>query len=344
MARFPLAEWVPLPENATQKFLKPTQFIVHTAVDHPGPTNLWRFFARTDVTVESHWWLRMDGRLEQFIDTDVQAHANLYGNSRALSVETEDEGDPAHTPWTPAQVDALVKLLVFVHKEHGIPLEIMPNWQAPGVGWHSMWGFKDGVNLTGGYLQSPWTNSRGKTCPGKLRIQQFINEVLPRAQAIVGDRPEESDVELQDWYQLVAEATGSKYSPAVELWQNLLNLQGQDLATDGLVGPKTEAAHERYTAANSGRTTSRPTEGQWRSLLHALRRANLVYDLDVTKDLQLADLRKQLEAEIEEGNQLALEVVQLTKQLANAKNVSGNRLKMLETARRRIRKARRALK
>lgn len=355
MARFNLATWRPLPENETQRALNPTQFIVHTAVDHPGPTNLWGFFSRTDVTVESHWWLKMDGTLEQFIDTDVQAHANLNGNSRALSVETEDEGDPANIPWTPAQVGALVKLLVFVHTEHGIPLEIMPRWDAPGVGWHSMWGFVDGVNLTGGYLTNPWTNSRGKTCPGKLRIQQFIHDVLPRAQAIVGNTPEENNVELRDWHQLIAEASGSNYSPAVELWQNLLNLQGADLVLDGYVGPRTEAAHLTYTEAKAGRTTKRPTEAQWVTLLHGLRRASLTAPLLLQNDpalvAELAEVKAKLEhteARLEEefnaGDQLALDLAMSEQALANAKSVSANRLTIIETLRGKVRKVRRTVK
>tara|TARA_R110000787_G_scaffold31077_1_gene82771 strand:+ start:409 stop:1428 length:1020 start_codon:yes stop_codon:yes gene_type:complete len=329
-----------LPENETQRALDPTQFIVHTAVDHPGPTDLYNYFGRTDVTVESHWWLTMDGRLEQFIETNVQAHANLHGNSRALSIETEDEGDPAHTPWTEAQIDTLVGLLVWVHQEHGIPLEIMDRWDRPGLGWHSMWGFVDGENLTGGYYINPWTNSRGKTCPGKLRIRQFIDIVIPRAQALAGTFTEsESRMELSDWHVLVTNATGQQYSPAVELWQNLLNIQGADLVLDGYVGWRTEAAHLAYTEANSGKTTKRPTGAQWVTLLHALRRANLVPVVQPS----LA-LTARLEEEIAIGDQLALDLVKAEQALANAKSVSNNRLTIIGNLRAKVRKVRRTVK
>jgi hypothetical protein len=355
MARFNLAAWIPLPENETQRALNPTQFIVHTAVDHPGPTNLFGFFKRTDVTVESHWWLRMDGTLEQFIDTNVEAHANLKGNRFALSVETEDEGSPATTPWSPEQVDTLVELLVFVNREHGIPLQIMTDWASPGVGWHSMWGFVDGVNLTGGYLVSPWTNSRGKTCPGKLRIQQFINDVLPRAQALIGSGEENMD--LGDWYQVIEHATGSSYSPAVELWQRLLRLHGADIKLDGYVGPKTKAAHERYTQANSGRVTSLPTAGQWGSLLGSIHRERIPA-VGNSAQTQLTVLQTALdqaevarvsavlafEEELAIGDQLALDVAKLEQALAESKTRSTNRFTMLATARAKLKAVREAVK
>jgi len=348
MARF--GNWKPLPENETQRALNPVQFIVHTAVDSEGDTDLFNFFGRSDVTVESHWWLRNDGRLDQYIDTRVEAHANLHGNSRALSIETEDDGDPAHTPWTPAQVDKLVELLVWVNHEHGIPLEIMGDWQAPGLGWHSMWGFVDGVNLTGGYLQSPWTNSRGKTCPGKLRIRQFIDIVIPRAQALAGTFIESaSTMELSDWHALISNAIGQQYSPAVELWQNLLNLQGADLVLDGHVGWKTEAAHLEYTEANSGRTTKRPTEAQWVTLLHGLRKASLtspqlLLQNDPALVAELAETKARLEEETNLGDQLALDLVMSEQALANAKSVSANRLTIIESLRTKVRKVRNVVK
>jgi hypothetical protein len=61
---------------------------------------------------------------------------------------------------------------------HGIPLRACPAWDQPGLGYHAMWGFKDNRNLTG-VLDNPWTPSKGKTCPGKVRIAQFWDYLLP---------------------------------------------------------------------------------------------------------------------------------------------------------------------
>lgn len=170
MARMPGAVWRPLPENSTQSRITPTQVIVHSAVDSPSPlTSLFGFFRRTDVTVESHFHVMVDGTIEQYMDTTVRADANRYANVRAISIETEDNGDPDNTPWTPAQIESILKIIRWAHEVHDIPLRVTPAWDQPGIGYHSMWG-----------APGPWTPSRGKTCPGRVRITQFRDVLLPR--------------------------------------------------------------------------------------------------------------------------------------------------------------------
>jgi len=168
MAFMPGATLDLLPENATQSKIVPTQVILHTAVDAPGPTHLPRYFARADVAVESHFWIPLTGRIIQMMDTNVRADANRRANFRAISIETEDEGNPVGVPWTKAQVDSIVKIILWAHEEHGIPLDICQSWEKPGIGWHAMWG-----------APSMWTPSKGKTCPGPTRIAQIHAEVLP---------------------------------------------------------------------------------------------------------------------------------------------------------------------
>lgn len=161
MARCPFATWRPLPENATAKRIKPTQYVLHSAVDSKGRTDLWRYFARDDVKVESHFWIYNDGTVEQFLDTEVMADCNRGANVRAVSVETEDDGRPDTTLWTPAQIASLIRLGVWLHEAHGIPAVRCATPTSPGIGFHSMWG-----------APSEWTPARGKTCPGTVRISQ----------------------------------------------------------------------------------------------------------------------------------------------------------------------------
>jgi len=168
MARMEEAAWRPLPENSTQTKINPTQIILHTAVDAPGPTDLPRYFARSDVAVESHFWVTMDGSITQMMDTNVRADANRRANYRAISIETEDEGNPVGVPWSKAQIDSIVKIILWAHEAHNIPLELCSAWDTPGIGWHAMWG-----------APSNWTPAAGKTCPGPTRIAQIHGEVLP---------------------------------------------------------------------------------------------------------------------------------------------------------------------
>ena len=106
MARCPFATWRPLSENATQGHIDPTQVILHTAVDAlPSNSSLWGFFERRDVVVESTFYIKLGGEIEQYLDTTVRADANYTANERAISIETEDDG--TLQPWTPAQLDAM---------------------------------------------------------------------------------------------------------------------------------------------------------------------------------------------------------------------------------------------
>lgn len=169
--RLPGTIWRPLPENGTQGLITPRIWIVHTAVDGSGPTNLGGYFERADVRVESHTWLRWD-RHEQLMSLDVRADANYLANPFAASTETEDDGSPVAHPWNGYQVGELVNTGVFMHQRFGIPPEYPKTWNGTGMGYHSLY-------------PNHWTNVAGKTCPGSTRIEQFRDDVLPRIKAAI---------------------------------------------------------------------------------------------------------------------------------------------------------------
>lgn len=181
MSLYPGATLRLLPENHTAAAIEPTQAIVHSAVDAPGPSSLFPYFARTDVSLETHFFIKLDGEVEQYMDTNKQADANNRANVRAVSIETEDEGNPDERPWTPQQMISLIELLVWLNEEHGIPLRECAAWDRPGLGYHSMWG-----------APSEWTTVKGKTCPGHVRIVQWKGTVLPAVEPY-NDLPNEEN-------------------------------------------------------------------------------------------------------------------------------------------------------
>ncbi len=165
-----------LPESKTQKPISPRLFIVHSMV---GSIASARQTFETGVK-ESTFAVRLDGFVEQWMDTERLADANLHANSFAISVETEDNGDPDTQEWTAAQLDTITWLAHECRRLHpAIALHRADRPDGAGIGYHTMWG-----------SPSEWT-PEAKTCPGRARIRQFDETLLPRI--LEGDMPLNSD-------------------------------------------------------------------------------------------------------------------------------------------------------
>lgn len=112
--------------------------------------------------IESHFYVRYTGVVEQYRDTAYQADANMAANDFAISVETEGLG--AGT-WTDAQIAALKAIALWCHAVHGIPLVQCPAWNGSGVGYHIL------------FMQQ-WAGGP-RACPGPDRIKQFHDVIVP---------------------------------------------------------------------------------------------------------------------------------------------------------------------
>lgn len=176
MARYPKAVWRPLPENSTQPRIQPRAFFVHSAA--VDSANVRGYFAQDKVRLESHFFVLKNGTVEQFMDTEVRADAQGQANPWAISAETEDDGAPDAQPWTPPQLAALIALIGWACDTHGIPRRRLREWSDSGIGWHAQFG-----------APSPLTTVRGKTCPGRVRIRQFLDIVMPAVTANVTVTP-----------------------------------------------------------------------------------------------------------------------------------------------------------
>lgn len=166
MAWYPGARKMELqPESDAQAAIRPTQFILHSIAAPWTVRRIYEYW-RDSTSLESHFGLAYDGDLGQFIGTGTRADANMYANVRAVSIETASNNE--HTdPWTPAQLEQLVLLGVWLNKTHGIPAKIPASWDSPGMGYHSMF---------------PQWSDGGTDCPGSARRQQFHSHILPEIQ------------------------------------------------------------------------------------------------------------------------------------------------------------------
>ncbi|UUS30821.1 MULTISPECIES: N-acetylmuramoyl-L-alanine amidase [Streptomyces] len=194
MAWYPGASRMELqPESDAQPAIRPTQFILHS-IAAPWTARRTYEFWRDSSSLESHFGLGFEGDLAQYIGTETRADANYQANRRpdgtgAVSIETAS--NLKHTdPWTDRQMEQLVRLGVWLHQRHGIPLRVCRTAADPGFGYHS--------------LHAAWSVG-GTACPGAARIRQFRTELFPEIERRAGATPAEEDDMTPEQARMLAE-------------------------------------------------------------------------------------------------------------------------------------------
>jgi hypothetical protein len=151
--------------------ITPALAILHVAVS--DTESLFDFFRFRSGGIESHFYIRLTGRVEQYRNVLREADANLGANSYesdgkvlgAVSIETAGFGGGS---WNLLQRRAIKKLLSWLHEEHGIPLKPVhtpfPSLAQGGVSWHTKF---------------PQWSPVAKSCPGPKRITQFKQWLKP---------------------------------------------------------------------------------------------------------------------------------------------------------------------
>jgi hypothetical protein len=166
-----------------------------------GTGSLFGFFNHSG-RASSHFWVSYGGTVEQYVDTDLQAEADLDGNDATVSIETEGgTGSTADVDgWTPAQLDALVGLVAWITDVHAIPRKLADNSHSGsessrGLSWHRLGidgNFPDLPDIRAGRLQRGggmyYSSSSGKVCPGGGKIAQ-IPSILDRVNGGAGTVP-----------------------------------------------------------------------------------------------------------------------------------------------------------
>lgn len=159
MALYPGAIKKLIPPGSNDPRITPRLVLLHVAV-FVGPS-LYPYFKYRSGGIESHFYIRFDGTVEQYRDTDYEADANYKANPRAISIETEGMADGV---WTIQQLESIKKLLLWCHEVHDIPLRRPRLWNGSGVSYHSRF---------------PQWSPVAKSCPGYKRIRQFKVTLVP---------------------------------------------------------------------------------------------------------------------------------------------------------------------
>lgn len=149
-----------IPPGPTDPRITPRVVILH--VDAGNADSLYGWFNGPSGGIESHFFVKKNGVVEQYRSTDVQADANTDANDFAISIETQGY---AAGEWTPEQVASIKALILWCHKTHRIPLAKVKTWNGSGVGYHTQ-------------FPGSW-DKRGASCPGPDRIKQFNNVLVP---------------------------------------------------------------------------------------------------------------------------------------------------------------------
>jgi hypothetical protein len=148
--------------------IDPCGVVQHIAVSNAD--SLFDLFS-SDNGIESHFYIRKDGTIEQyrsiFFEADAQASGNSFGSPRKGFVSVEHQGGVGTDltqPMPPAQLAAFHDVVAWVHSQRPFPLRVCPAWNAEGVGFHALF---------------PEWNPNHHSCPGAARIKQFHDVTVP---------------------------------------------------------------------------------------------------------------------------------------------------------------------
>lgn len=217
--------------------IKPRLAILHIAVSEAD--SLYDYFSNRSGGIESHFYIRRDGTIEQYRDTALQADANWRANDFAVSIETQGMGEGE---WTPQQLASIKRLLEWLSTVHPIPLVVPTTWDGSGVGYHIL-------------FMDEWAG-KPRSCPGPDRIKQFNAVLVPwmksMATAPHTENPPASAIPN------LPKPTVAKRSPRpiglirkgdtgdlVKIVQRIVGV-----TTDGVFGPATERAVKSFQNAN----------------------------------------------------------------------------------------------
>lgn len=242
---YPSATAKPLGPQTEPSIGTPRVFIVHTMVGFlKGTDAMFRRngYDGTESTfgVGGPWdGAALDGAVWQWQALGRQADAQGSGNAYATSVETSDAGHPDR-PWSPAMVRALILLGAWWCRQTGNPPELVKSPDGKGFGYHRQ--FK------------VW-NPNDHSCPGDVRLAQYVDEVIPGVKKFLTPPPAPAAVfmltrtlkkgmsgpDVKRVQQLVRVKADGIFGPdtekAVKAWQ-----RSKHLTPDGIFGPKSAAA------------------------------------------------------------------------------------------------------
>lgn len=248
-----------IPPGPNDPRITPRVLILHIAVSESA--SLYSYFNGPSGGVESHFYIRRDGTVEQYRDTAFEADANTDANRFAISIETQGM---EHGEWTPEQVAAIKALIDWCHDVHDIPKTVPKSWDGSGVGFHTQ-------------FPGRW-DKRGASCPGPDRKRQYWDTLVPwmgskpgGAQSIPGSRPgpkpkpsskpkpaapkaPKFPLQRGHWYGVESSDKRNhsgyyaKDRAGIKAWQAQMRKRGWTIGVDGRYGAQSEKVARQFQA------------------------------------------------------------------------------------------------
>jgi hypothetical protein len=166
MARFQFARWRgPVPNMNSGGMVRPFQgLVLHIEQGTESGTDTW--FHNPAAQVSAHFGNPKSGGLDQWVDTDDTAWAEVAGNTKWISIENEgNSGDTL----TDSQLNNAATLLAWLNLTENLPMQLANTPSDSGLGYHAMGG-------------AAWGNH--PDCPGAPIVAQR-DTIVARAQALV---------------------------------------------------------------------------------------------------------------------------------------------------------------
>jgi len=224
VARFDCATWRPVGNHGGPMSAQLGLLLHHAVADG----SLQYMFNNPSSQVSAHFWVALDGTVEQYVDSETVAWHAMQMNDTYCGVETEGCSDPPYAEaMTEAMIDGLARIYAEGHRRHGWPLVTAEADGQAGFGYHRM-----GV---------------ATACPCDTRLA-MRPEILTRAGELVDSGraplpPPEPPAEpgmAPPWpgrylaYPPVMQGTD------VHTWQAQMAARGWELTVDGQYGPQSQ--------------------------------------------------------------------------------------------------------
>lgn len=172
MSRFPAARWRgPVPNMTPGGMRSHRGLVLHIQEGTESGTDSW--FHNPSSQVSAHFGNPKSGPLDQWVDTDDRAWAEVGGNPDWISVENEGRSGDVLTD---SQLENAAQLLAWLHTTYGVPMQIS---DTPAAGTPGLTGHGLGGDAWGGHYDCPGTPILAQRAAIIARAQQILGSPSP---------------------------------------------------------------------------------------------------------------------------------------------------------------------